>query len=86
MFDGRVMTLVLGAVPLFDASGRVCGSVIAGADITPLKKAEEALRESETTYRNLFENMTEEVHFWKLVRDERAGSRPGDWWTPTRRR
>ena len=30
---------------------------------------EAALRESEERYRNLFENMTEEVHFWKLVRD-----------------
>jgi signal transduction histidine kinase len=32
--------------------------------------AAEALRESEEKYRSLFENMTEEVHFWKLVRDE----------------
>ncbi|MGD0661860.1 MAG: PAS domain S-box protein [Syntrophorhabdales bacterium] len=69
-FDGHVVTLVLGAVPLFDADGRVRGSVIAGADVTLLRKAEEELRESEATYRNLFENMTEEVHFWKLVRDE----------------
>ncbi len=34
------------------------------------KQAEEALRESEAKYRNLFENMTEEVHFWQIVRDE----------------
>ena len=32
--------------------------------------ATEALRASEAKYRDLFENMTEEVHFWKLVRDE----------------
>ena len=39
-------------------------------DITDLKHAEDALKESEEKYRNLFMNMTEEVHFWKLERDE----------------
>jgi len=34
------------------------------------RRAETALRESEAKYRNLFANMAEEVHFWKLVRDE----------------
>ncbi len=40
------------------------------SDITERGLAEQALRKSEADYRNLFENMTEEVHFWKLVRDE----------------
>ena len=34
------------------------------------KLAEEALRESEAKYRNLFTHMAEEVHFWQVVRDE----------------
>jgi PAS domain S-box-containing protein len=34
------------------------------------KRTEDALPESEATYRTLFANMAEEVHFWKLVRDE----------------
>ena len=39
-------------------------------EIAERKRTENALRESEAKYRNLFMNMTEEVHFWKLVRDE----------------
>jgi PAS domain S-box-containing protein len=35
-------------------------------------RAEQALRNSESKYRNLFENLTEEVHFWRLVRNEKG--------------
>ena len=45
-------------------------NVALNQEIAERKQAEEALRESEGKYRNLFNNMTEEVHFWKLVRDE----------------
>jgi PAS domain S-box-containing protein len=36
---------------------------------------EDALRESEAKYRGLFYNMQEEVHFWKLVRDDEGNIR-----------
>ena len=36
------------------------------------KQAGEALRESEAKYRELFENMTEEVHLWRVVRDAKG--------------
>jgi PAS domain S-box-containing protein len=39
-------------------------------DISERKRMEEELRESEAKYRTLFENMAEEVHFWRVVRDE----------------
>jgi PAS domain S-box-containing protein len=44
--DGRQLDLVAGAVPLFDWRGRVRGSVMAGVDVTALKRVEEALRQS----------------------------------------
>jgi PAS domain S-box-containing protein len=39
-------------------------------DISAQKLAEEALGASEAKYRELFNNMVEEVHSWELVRDE----------------
>ena len=38
-------------------------------DVTERKEAEIALKESETKYHDLFNNMAEEVHLWKLERD-----------------
>jgi len=35
-----------------------------------VSKATAVMQASEEKYRNLFQNMTEEVHFWRLVRDE----------------
>jgi PAS domain S-box-containing protein len=36
------------------------------------RQAEQAMREREAQYRTLFENMTEEVHFWKVERDQQG--------------
>lgn len=57
---------------IFD--GKVVALVSMSIEVTDRHRAEEALRESEFRYRNLFENMAEEVHFWKLVLlDKRSG-------------
>ena len=56
----------------FDSENVLLGGFGITQDITERKEAEEALLESESKYRNLFENMTEAVHFWQLVRDEKA--------------
>ena len=46
------------------------GAPLAGSEPDSLPAAEAALLVSEEKYRSLFENMAEEVHFWRLVRDE----------------
>lgn len=42
---GRRLTLMAGAVPLFDHERNVRSAIVAGFDVTPLKKAQEAARE-----------------------------------------
>ena len=59
--DGRIVTIIEGSVPLFDAEGRVRGSVTAGSDLTRLLHVEEALRESEERYRELVQASPEAV-------------------------
>ena len=55
--------------PIYD-QGRLVLAFITIREITEQRKSEMALRESEAKYRELFDNMTEEVHYWKLDRDE----------------
>lgn len=46
--------------------------VMAGihTDITDRKKSELALQESEKKFRELFENLVDEVHLWKIIKDK----------------
>jgi diguanylate cyclase (GGDEF)-like protein/PAS domain S-box-containing protein len=56
------------AVPEFDAQGQITQIVTSFMDVSALKNSEER-------YRNLFENTHQEVHLWKLVRDEHGAIR-----------
>lgn len=68
--DGTEVAIDDSGAPIRDRNGEITGVVLVFRDISNRKKMEEALQESEAKYRNLFMNMTEEVHFWKLVRDD----------------
>ena len=75
--DGSTLWAIASAAPMLDKGGKVIASLGMIMDITERKKAEIALGESERRYRDLFSNMAEEVHFWKLDRDE--GGRIKTW-------
>ncbi len=70
LVDGAIKWVREKAYLEFDRENTLLGGFGITQDITERKQAEEALHESEAKYRNLFENMSEEVHFWQLVRDE----------------
>ena len=73
--DGTTRELVAYGSPMRDSRGNPRGAVHTLVDITDRILAETALRESETKYRNLFDNMAGEVHFWQLVRDNAGNIR-----------
>jgi diguanylate cyclase (GGDEF)-like protein/PAS domain S-box-containing protein len=60
------------AIPEFDKNGHISQIVTTFMDISALKKTKKIAEIREEKYRNLFENMTHEVHLWKLVRDEQG--------------
>jgi len=62
--------------PWYTSSGAIGGIIILSEVITERKKAELAIRESETRYRSLFDNMIEGLAYCRM---EFEGDRPVDW-------
>jgi PAS domain S-box-containing protein len=60
---------LLTTSPLFTPGGIVSGSVHVLRDITARKSVEDALRESEARYRELFENMSSGVAVYRVIDD-----------------
>ncbi len=55
--DGQRSYLLLGSAPLYDEHGRISGAVASTEDITPLRKAEEALRLAYARERRISETL-----------------------------
>ncbi|HEY1242933.1 MAG TPA: PAS domain S-box protein [Bryobacteraceae bacterium] len=64
--DGRTVNMMLSAAPLFTAEGKVRGVVATGADVTSLRKTEQALRSSEERLELALRASEEGVWDWNL--------------------
>ena len=63
--DGNSLWLRINKVPLHDQQGEVIGMLGTYEDITEEKRIEEALRESENKYRQLFQNASDTIFIMK---------------------
>lgn len=65
-----ILILILGLMAAMAATVGMAWQHYTKEHYRALYQSQEALKESEAKYRNLFENMTEEVRLWQLVRDQ----------------
>jgi PAS domain S-box-containing protein len=66
---GDRLPLLCNAAPIRDERGDIIGGVVAWRDVTERKEAEEALRESEEKFRQVFDSMADAIQLCELVSD-----------------
>jgi PAS domain S-box-containing protein len=60
-FKGQKKIVLNYTAPVLDDKGKIQGAIVVNQDITELKKAEEALQESEKKYRQIADNISDVV-------------------------
>ena len=75
--EGQTIPIEDSAAPIKDDEGNISGVVLVFHDVTGKRRAQEALRESEKRYRNLFEAMNEGFALHEIICDD--GGRPCDY-------
>jgi PAS domain S-box-containing protein len=68
--NGKVKWLRGKADIKFDENGIAVSAIGFSQDITKFKVAEQNLKESEKQYKTLFKNIIDEIHYWKVIKDE----------------
>lgn len=74
--DGRKIPVLVNAAPIRDAHGQIVGAINTWLEITEIKRAELALRESEQDYSALFNARSTGVTHLRVITDE--GGKPID--------
>jgi two-component system cell cycle sensor histidine kinase/response regulator CckA len=74
--DGTERPIADSAAPIRESDGQISGVVLVFRDQTEERRSEQELRESETRYRLLFQNMLEGFAYCRLLFDEQG--RPED--------
>ncbi|HET6438558.1 MAG TPA: PAS domain S-box protein [Anaeromyxobacter sp.] len=67
--DGAERPIASSGAPIRDSRGRIQGVVLVFRDKTEERRSEQAIRQGEARYRQLFENIGEQVTIFQLVRD-----------------
>jgi PAS domain S-box-containing protein len=70
--DGSKITCIANIVPLKDEQGQIIGAINSFYDITQRKRSENALRESESRYRDLFNSMDEGFCIVEMILDNKG--------------
>jgi len=72
LYHGRGAFIFAAATPLLDRDGRMVGAIESVRDITEVKQAEEALKQSEELFRLIIERMTEGLALQRVVYDDQG--------------